>query len=229
MSGNVTVILTLFNTEADRFFTGSLPSRSEPFHLEEKCLAAPGNFVEPFIKEEKCMTHESCCARCAQAGKTCCQQTEIYVTMDDVKRIAASTARIDFFEYRAPADPVYLSAENDPLWQHHVFRLDGTRRVLKQQPAGDCFFLAGSGCQLDPEVRPLICRLYPLTYTDAGLEAEPDERCPLRQLCPGQTVTEVFGISMQQALRWHMELYREMKHPEGGSTDENWTDLRPAI
>ena len=175
------------------------------------------------------MTHENCCARCAQAGKTCCQQTDIYVTMNDVRRIAAFMSRIDFFEYRAPSDPVYLGTDNDPLWQRHVFRLDGTRRVLKQHPSGDCIFLAGSGCRLELEVRPLICRLYPLTYTGEGLEVEPDERCSVRTLCNGQTLTEIFGISMQQAQRWHMDLYLEMKHPEGGSTDENWTDLRPAV
>jgi hypothetical protein len=31
-----------------------------------------------------------------QAGKTCCQQTESYVIMNDVKSIAVYTARIDF-------------------------------------------------------------------------------------------------------------------------------------
>lgn len=175
------------------------------------------------------MTLESCCARCAQAGNTCCQKTEIYVTINDIKRIAACTSRIDFFEYRAPADPAYLSADNDPLWQRHVFRLDGTRRVLRQQPSGDCIFLTGSGCVLSLEVRPLICRLYPLTYRDAGIEIEPDERCPVQMLCHGKTVIEVFGISMEQAHRWYTDLYLEMMHPEGGTTDENWTDLRPAV
>jgi len=175
------------------------------------------------------MTQEICCARCAQAGKTCCQQTEIYVTMNDVRRIAVSTSRIDFFEYRPPADPAYLGEDNDPHWQRHVFSLDGTRRVLKQQSSGDCIFLTGSGCQLGLEVRPLVCRLYPLTYTYEGIEAEPDERCPVKILCRERTVLEVFGISTDQALRWHMDLYREMIQPEGGDTDEDWSDLRPAV
>jgi hypothetical protein len=34
---------------------------------------------------------------------------------------------------------------------------------------------------------------------------------------------------MQLALLWHMELYLEIKHPQGGTTDENWPDLRPAV
>ena len=175
------------------------------------------------------MIQENCCARCAQAGKTCCQQTEIYVTMNDIKRIAVFTSRIDFFEYRLPADPAYLGEDNDPLWKQHVFCQDGTRRVLRQHASGDCIFLTGSGCQLSLEMRPLVCRLYPLTYTHKGIEAEPDGRCSVRMLCRQENVVEVFGITMEQAERWHMDLYREMIQPQGGDTDEDWPDLRPAV
>ena len=175
------------------------------------------------------MNQENCCAKCAQAGKTCCQQTEIYVTVADVKRIAASAARIDFFEFRPPADPEYFAAEDDPPWQQHVFRLDGTRRVLKQQPSGDCIFLTPVGCLLSQEVRPLICRLYPLTYTAAGVQPETDGRCPIRRFCHGKSPIEALGISMQTVFRWHAELYTEMMQPEGGDTDENWPDVRPAV
>jgi hypothetical protein len=149
--------------------------------------------------------------------------------MNDVRRIAVLTSRIDFFEYRPPADQAYLGGDHDLHWQRHVFCIDGTRRVLKQQSSGDCIFLTGSGCQLSLEVRPLVCRLYPLTFTDSGIEAEPDERCPVKILRRGQTVMGLFGITLDQALRWHMDLYREMKQPEGGGTDEDWPDLRPAV
>ena len=149
--------------------------------------------------------------------------------MKDVRRIAVFTSRIDFFEYRPPADPAYLAGDIDPQWQHHVFRLDGTRRLLMQQSSGDCIFLTRRGCQMSLEVRPLVCRLYPLTYTGAGIESEPDKRCPVQRFCLGQTIGEAFGISMQQALSWHTDLYLEMKYPEGGSTDENWIGLRPAV
>ena len=175
------------------------------------------------------MSHVNYCARCAEAGKTCCQQTDIYVTVNDVKRIGAKTSRIDFFEFRQPVDPAYLATGDDPPWQQHVFRLDGTRRVLKQQPSGDCIFLTGNGCSLELAVRPLVCRLYPLTYTVTGVLAEPDERCPVTLFCPGKPVLEAFGISMHIVRRWHADLYTEMMHPEGGGTDENWTDLRPAV
>lgn len=177
----------------------------------------------------KHMTHEYCCARCASAGKTCCQQTEIYVTVKDLKRMGAYTSRLDFFEFRPPADPAYFASKDDPPWQQHVFRLDGTRRVLKQQPNGDCIFLTGRGCSLTLEVRPLICRLYPFTYTVTGVQTETDERCPVNSFCQGKSVLEIFGISMQTVSGWHADLYLEMMHPEGDGTDENWTDLRPAV
>ena len=101
------------------------------------------------------------CAHCAQIGKTCCQLTEIYVTVGDVRRIASFSSRIDFFEYRMPVNPDYAADDTDPLWQRLVFRPDGSRRVLKHQDSGDCFFLGPSGCQLSLSSRPLICRLHP--------------------------------------------------------------------
>ena len=136
---------------------------------------------------------------------------------------------MDFFEFRPPADPAYFASVDDPPWMQHVFRLDGTRRVLKQQPDGDCIFLTSCGCSLKLEVRPLICRLYPLTYTVTGVQTETDERCPANRFCNGRSVLEIFGISMETVLGWHADLYLEMMHPEGDGTDENWTDLRPAV
>lgn len=175
------------------------------------------------------MSQESYCGSCARAGKTCCQQTEIYVTLKDVKRIAVFTSRLDFFEFRRPVDPAYLAVDDDPAWQRYVFSPDGTRRVLKQQPAGDCVFLTGKGCLLTLEVRPLICRLYPLTYTVSGVLPALDENCPVTHHSSGRPVLETFGLTMETIHRWHADLYHEMMHPEGGTTDENWTDLRPAV
>ena len=175
------------------------------------------------------MTHENYCGKCAATGKTCCQQTEIYVTFNDVKRIAAFTSRIDFFEFRGPADPAYLASEDDPPWQQYVFRRDGTRRVLKRQLSDDCIFLGSAGCCLTLDVRPLVCRLYPLTYTIKGIGDGLDARCPLQQFNHGKSVPETFGVSMHKFFSWHADLYTEMMYPEGDGSDENWTYLRPAV
>ena len=179
--------------------------------------------------EFTCMTNESCCAKCAATGKTCCQETEIYVTFSDVKRIAAFTARIDFFEFRLPADQAYLASGDDPPWQQYVFRRDGSRRVLKHRMSGDCIFLDAGGCCLTLDARPLVCRLYPLTYTVKGIQAELDERCPAQKFSKGKSIPEAFGVSMHKFFSWHAELYTEMMYLEGDGSDENWPYLRPAV
>jgi len=91
---------------------------------------------------------EFLCARCARHTKTCCQGTEIYTTPGDAERIAAYSGQTEFYEFRLPDDPVYAAQDDDPLWKNRVFRADGTRRVLKQLPNGDCTFLGTEGCTL---------------------------------------------------------------------------------
>src|SRR5688500_5670296 len=78
------------------------------------------------------MNDDAClCVRCAAHQQTCCQTSEIAVTLGDVRRIAAHTGRQDVWEYRAPSDPVYLHHPDDPIWLETVIRPDGTRRVLR--------------------------------------------------------------------------------------------------
>lgn len=170
------------------------------------------------------------CARCAQTGKTCCQLTEIYVTAGDVRRIAAFSSRIDFYEYRMPVNPEYAADDSDPVWQRLVFRPDGSRRVIKHQETGDCFFLGAHGCQLPLTARPLICRLHPYLYTAEGIiDGVLDERCPSHLLEPGSTLPAALGMSLGEARGWHNALYAEIKLSDGDILNENWTDLRPAV
>src|SRR5688572_5187759 len=84
---------------------------------------------------------EFLCVRCARHTKTCCQRCEIYVTPGDVQRIEQHTDRYNFWEFRVPDDPNYADQDDDPAWRDHVFRQDGSRRVLKRQANGDCTFL----------------------------------------------------------------------------------------
>ncbi len=113
---------------------------------------------------------EPLCARCARHQQTCCQDSDIYVTTQDVARISAHVGHSDFTEYRVASDPVYLNEHHDPLWMEKVFRPDGSRRVLKQQSNLDCIFLGKQGCVLPTEVRPLICRLYPSSFRSTRFE-----------------------------------------------------------
>ena len=66
----------------------------------------------------------------------------------------------------------------------NVFREDGQRRVLKQQPDKDCFFLGPQGCSLPAEARPLICRLYPFDYNADRILPTPASGCPVELLRP---------------------------------------------
>jgi Fe-S-cluster containining protein len=154
---------------------------------------------------------EFLCVRCARHYKTCCQRCEIYVTPNDVDRITQHAQRSDFFEYRVPHDPDYADQDDDPTWRDHVFRQDGTRRVLKRQDNGDCTFLGPRGCVLPLETRPLVCRLYPYDYTERGIEAELSEGCPLELLRPGQGLIEALDMNLVDAQRWRSQLYEEIR------------------
>ena len=154
---------------------------------------------------------EFLCARCARHTRTCCQDTEIYVTLGDIERIERHTGRSDFVEYRQPSDPVYLQQDDDPLWRDHVIQPDGKRRVVTSRSNGDCTFLGTAGCVLPAEVRPLVCRLYPYHYTEAGVEEEPEPGCPVELLRPGQKLYPTLGMPLEEARRHHAQLYDEIR------------------
>ncbi|MCB9683475.1 MAG: hypothetical protein H6735_00375 [Alphaproteobacteria bacterium] len=150
-------------------------------------------------------------------GQTCCQGTEILVTSRDRERIAAFTARTDFFERALPIDPVYLDQDDDPNWLVWAFDTDGTRHVLKREPNGDCGFLGHLGCTLPLDVRPLICRLHPYEYTEDGVTGV-SSQCPDEVVPPGSTIVEVLGMVPDEAERWRDQIYAELRadHLERG-------------
>jgi Fe-S-cluster containining protein len=143
--------------------------------------------------------------------KTCCQTSEVYATPGDVERISSSTGRRDFTEFRVPVNSEYADQGDDSAWSEHVFREDGSRRVLKRQPGGDCTFLGPQGCVLPLETRPLICRLYPYDYSEQGIHDELAPGCPLELLRPGLRLLEELDIKLEDARRWHKQLYAEIR------------------
>jgi Fe-S-cluster containining protein len=154
--------------------------------------------------------HESLCARCARYTKTCCQATEIFVTRGDVARIKAATGLGDFYEYRPVKNLDYADQDDDPIWRDGVFRDDGRRRVLKQQPNEDCVFLGVDGCRLTAAVRPLICRLFPFDFDAQQVLGPPAPGCPTELLQHGQRLMDAIGIRREQAERWRRQLYDEI-------------------
>jgi Fe-S-cluster containining protein len=166
----------------------------------------------------------SFCVACASQGKSCCQGHDIYITPGDCKRIMQYFSKTDFYEYRGCGNLDYADPGDDPIWSRHVFRADGSRRVLRSRPDGDCCFLTPTGCCLPLTVRPLICRLYPHLYTAAGILEQWDGACPAaRQHNAALVETCIAGIARIEALQWHHILYQEII--QEGSADENWLNL----
>jgi Fe-S-cluster containining protein len=154
---------------------------------------------------------ECLCIRCARRGRTCCQWTDIYVTLGDVRRIRRHGGVDDFYEFRSPTNPAYVQQGDDPVWERCVFQVDGTRRVLKRRANGDCIFLTAHGCRLPPVIRPLICRLHPYQYNAAGITDELAPDCPTHLLGVGESVIEAIQMNPDRARIWHAELYRELE------------------
>lgn len=169
------------------------------------------------------------CARHAALGKTCCQGRDVLITAGDRSRISAhlraaraelsvagataGTSRsglspVAFWEWRSPSDPAYADAGDDPHWLAWSTRADGARPVLRQQAGGDCVFLGRRGCGLPVEVRPLVCRLHPHTYTERGIAGV--DGCPAEVVPPGSTLLEVLDMRPADAARWHRMLYDEL-------------------
>jgi Fe-S-cluster containining protein len=141
----------------------------------------------------------------------CCQVPDIYVTQGDVRRIEDASGARDFYEFRVSADPVYLDQDDDPVWRENVIREDGSRRILKHEAKGDCIFLGPRGCVLSVEARPLVCRLYPFDYNEGGIFEELASGCPLHLLEPGRNLIQVLGMNLEDARRWHRQLYEEIR------------------
>ncbi len=157
-------------------------------------------------------THICLCALCAGRGLTCCQgaDRDIFVTAGDVRRISGITGHLDFFEFRRPVNTAYCGDDADPVWSLKVFRPDGTRRVLKKNPSGDCIFLTPNGCVLPLHLRPLICRLHPVDYTAEKILPELAPGCPVDLLEPGANLLQSIGIDPQEVIGWHRALYAEI-------------------
>ncbi len=166
---------------------------------------------------------EPLCVRCARSRQTCCQSREIYASPKDVERIHAHTGLEDFTDWRlASAD--HLDQDDDPAWRRFVFTPDGYRRVLKRQANGDCTFLGAAGCRLPEDVRPIVCRLYPFDYTEAGLRDSLAHDCPVELIGGEEGLVEALDMNAQRAERWRAMLYEEIRLE---ANDENRTDLRP--
>jgi Fe-S-cluster containining protein len=151
----------------------------------------------------------SLCALCAQKRTSCCVSRDILVTTMDVQRISLCTGIDTFFEYRKPSSSEYIDQDDDPNWNAITVQQNGTRRVLRRE--GDfCCFLTGHGCRLTSPVRPLVCRLHPLEYSESGLTGLSSE-CPVEFLLCPETLLESLGMNLDESELLRKQLYEELR------------------
>nr|MBF0221382.1 YkgJ family cysteine cluster protein [Desulfobulbaceae bacterium] len=152
------------------------------------------------------------CVTCAGKGTTCCEFRDILLSAGDLRRITDHTAAVDFFEQRVPLVAAYLDQDDDPNWNIYTLQLDGARRVVKHaQPAsGACWFLTESGCRLPEDIRPLVCRLHPMEYTEERLTGLSPE-CPVDYLPTEETLLTNLEMDPAIAEVWRRQLYDELR------------------
>ncbi|MBF0202555.1 MAG: hypothetical protein HQK66_14855 [Desulfamplus sp.] len=82
-------------------------------------------------------------------------------------------------------------------------------RVLKRSAEKNCYFLTQEGCHLPFARRPLICRLYPYTYTSNGILGI-DRSCPISREQEWQSILDHLDMPADRALEWLTLLYDEV-------------------
>ena len=114
---------------------------------------------------------------------------------------------------RRPVDAEYLDRDyDDPVWAEATIASGGQRRVLRRTESQDCTFLGEAGCRLPEDVRPLVCRIYPFSFTEDGLDGEDPEYCPTSVLAPGgKNMSRVLGMSRAAAEVLRKQLYVELR------------------
>ncbi|HIJ77952.1 MAG TPA: hypothetical protein HPP69_01410 [Deltaproteobacteria bacterium] len=135
---------------------------------------------------------------------------DIIVTMGDIRRISGHGGQHDFFEMRRPSSPAYLEQEDDPNWNSYTLTRDGSRRVLKHGRDRRCHFLTPQGCQLPGPVRPLVCRIHPVEFTELEITGLATE-CPVEFLAQGESLLDSMQMSVVEVEGWRVQLYDELR------------------
>jgi uncharacterized protein len=151
---------------------------------------------------------ESPCIACAARGDSCCCGVQVYLTAEDVKRIAGFLGIETFWSYEQP-DADYTICEEEPEWPSYVTRSDGTRRTVKRTSTFDCVLLTANGCKLPLHLRPLLCRLHPYLFSrDALLGISPG--CPVSQLSDQDELLTAMQMDYESVEHWRKLLYEEV-------------------
>ena len=156
------------------------------------------------------------CKQCSKRQLTCCQDSDIFITLGDIKRISKYIldthilSNTDFYEDREAGEAYIKAVKDNPkdiIWNLVTIN-NGMRRVTKKNE-GDCIFLSTTGCLLPLEIRPLVCRIYPFDFNQSGVFISSNCACPLDLV--GNDPPAALEIKLEDAIRWHKMLYKELK------------------
>lgn len=140
---------------------------------------------------------------------TCCQRTEIFLTLGDVRRIEQIHGNNDFFEMKATVAKMAPHPSLDPIWDRA--HAGGERRILRHAGGEDCIFLASDGCRLPMAARPLVCRLYPYEYNPTAIKGVYAPLCPRAEGANPPLLLALLGMNRDEAEEWRKQLYREIE------------------
>jgi Fe-S-cluster containining protein len=125
----------------------------------------------------------SVCARCAARGPTCCEPEDgvalAPLTPGDVERIAAATHKkpSEFSTLRELDEDERRALEADDPVLRGLIPPGAPLRSLAKRGRACVFHEAGRGCSLAYEVRPLLCRRFPIVRMGRRFRVSPGGDC----------------------------------------------------
>ncbi|MCC8167295.1 MAG: YkgJ family cysteine cluster protein, partial [Planctomycetes bacterium] len=97
----------------------------------------------------------------------------------------------------------------DAAWSETF--MEPVRIVLAHDGNGDCVFLGGDGCRLPPDIRPLVCRLYPFDYNEDCIKGVHAPLCPAPERDAPALLLAELAMNRNAAETWRRQLYVELR------------------
>jgi Fe-S-cluster containining protein len=139
------------------------------------------------------------------------------VTNGDINRIADSTGRNDFYHLRpVPEEMKYYYGgpfdveKGSEIYFKYLFDEEGKRNILKKNEKNECCFLTPDGCALAPNIRPIVCRLYPIDWNDNKEMWLNPQHCPKVLFKDEHEIREHVCLPEEEARRLIDLLYDEL-------------------
>ena len=158
------------------------------------------------------------CARCSARGPTCCEPEEgvalAPLTPGDRRRISHATglAPTDFTTARRLDDEERAAlASEDPVLRDLVGD-DGVLVSLAKKGRACTFHVSGRGCSLAYDVRPLLCRRFPVVRDRGRLTVRPGGDClALEEAVDMPSLLVALGLTTEELARIDRRLREDLR------------------